>query len=475
MSKWYPDLAEILEDSIIVYDTSALLNVYRYSLVSSKRILNYFKKYEENIWLPNQVKKEFNNNKDKVKSPNLYKNLDKELIKLVGNKRDELLVELSEYEKRGFSKFSELQGEIEVKFGEMNDIIKQFKEGILEEIGVYKEFINEVDDYLGNLLKSEKVEGQLNTVDLLEVLKEGEIRYKYNIPPGYEDAKTKEGIDKFGDLIIWKQILKKAEENVKNNVVFVTSDTKQDWFHKDKQNEIEGPRRELISEFNHYNCEKQVIIIPFEDFMEEVSDPSDPSDRELLLELRMNNLVKRLPYESFLELAENKIQSIDINDVMKKLVHSSNDMERVYINRITQISAPMVENVNLHPNGIKVNDNEIIYYINAVVECEFETISSNYDLISYGHIYSEVTLNIEVKRKLEDSEKNFIDNFEKDYSDYTIITHYSPEMAKYIWGSDDVSLISNEVYTNCPSCSRGISKMNDAGDGFCIICSDSQS
>ena len=46
---------------------------------------------------------------------------------------------------------------------------------------------------------------------LIAICKEGEERYA-KIPPGFEDAKkATEGGDKFGDLIIWKEMIEKAK------------------------------------------------------------------------------------------------------------------------------------------------------------------------------------------------------------------------------------------------------------------------
>ncbi|MCY9160064.1 PIN-like domain-containing protein [Bacillus atrophaeus] len=137
-------------------------------------------------------------------------------------------------------------------------------------------------------------------------MKEGELRYRYKLPPGYEDA-TKDGIDKFGDLIFWKQILNKSSNIENKYIILVTSDVKPDWFQKNKKNEVVSPREELLSEFNQLHTEKEMIIIPFEDFIEEISDVSDPSDRDLLLELRTNNLIKRLPQDLFEKMVEEKL------------------------------------------------------------------------------------------------------------------------------------------------------------------------
>ena len=47
---------------------------------------------------------------------------------------------------------------------------------------------------------------------IVAIHKEGEERYAKKIPPGLEDTKkAAEGGDKFGDLVIWKEIIEKAK------------------------------------------------------------------------------------------------------------------------------------------------------------------------------------------------------------------------------------------------------------------------
>lgn len=54
---------------------------------------------------------------------------------------------------------------------------------------------------------------------------EGELRYAKLIPPGYMDSKDKTGERKFGDLILWVQVIEKATSD-KKPVILVTDDTK---------------------------------------------------------------------------------------------------------------------------------------------------------------------------------------------------------------------------------------------------------
>ena len=97
-----------------------------------------------------------------------------------------------------------------------------------------------------------------------KVYQEGRVRYSRSIPPGYEDAKEKPDPQRFGDLLIWEQLIKEAKEKQKP-IIFVTNDLKADWF------EQTNPRRsrwELHMEF--FQRTGQVILIwPLERFQSE--------------------------------------------------------------------------------------------------------------------------------------------------------------------------------------------------------------
>jgi hypothetical protein len=83
---------------------------------------------------------------------------------------------------------------------------------------------------------------------LAAIRKEGEERYARQIPPGYRDAKkTGADTDKFGDLIIWKDLIDKAKADQKP-VVFISDDVKEDWWHVHRGQKL-GPRPELLEEF----------------------------------------------------------------------------------------------------------------------------------------------------------------------------------------------------------------------------------
>jgi hypothetical protein len=81
---------------------------------------------------------------------------------------------------------------------------------------------------------------------LAEIYKDGAKRYEQKSPPGYEDKNTKkEDERKYGDLIVWYQLIDKAKDG--KPIIFVNDDGKEDWWLIHKGKTI-GPRPELIAE-----------------------------------------------------------------------------------------------------------------------------------------------------------------------------------------------------------------------------------
>lgn len=96
----------------------------------------------------------------------------------------------------------------------------------------------------------------------MNIVEEGKIRYEFKIPPGHEDSVKlksggptegdKLGIQVFGDLIIWKQIIDIAHSQ-KKNIAFICNDLKIDWCYvtdKNSEKRVKSPREDLIREFN---------------------------------------------------------------------------------------------------------------------------------------------------------------------------------------------------------------------------------
>ena len=113
---------------------------------------------------------------------------------------------------------------------------------------------NASDDEILNRILSifdGRIGDKVDDEELSQIKKEGKERFEKSIPPGYKDDKKKnnetDDNNAYGDLIIWKQIIKFAKGN-NVGIVFVTHDQKEDWWNIVKGKTI-GPRIELRREF----------------------------------------------------------------------------------------------------------------------------------------------------------------------------------------------------------------------------------
>ncbi len=266
--------AKIWEDCVIVFDTSALLELYLFSDTALTDIYeNIFKAYDKKLWIPAQVEYEYLKHREaKMKAPvNVYKDLKEKTdsknndsgylqsLKSTLSQYSSIYKNLYEKTKKANrhpfldeSLFNNFSKKIEL-FNQEND---KFYDAINENIKIFIKKIEEKiannDDYIWEKLNEcFEVGLPFNFSQTMEIVIEGKIRYENKIPPGYMDADpAKIGFAQYGDLIIWKQILVKAKAD-NRNIVFVTKDTKQDWcYRKDnKADKIERPREELIMEF----------------------------------------------------------------------------------------------------------------------------------------------------------------------------------------------------------------------------------
>lgn len=101
-------------------------------------------------------------------------------------------------------------------------------------------------------------------------------RYENSLPPGYKDkGKADAGV---GDLLIWKTILRVAQDR-KKSVVFVSADAKTDWWHRAAGQAL-YPRFELAAEFEAASPGNSFQIIAFARFLE-IFDASDETVAEV--------------------------------------------------------------------------------------------------------------------------------------------------------------------------------------------------
>jgi len=266
---------KLLDECVFIIDTNVLLNLYRYPKTAREDLLRILNRLSElnRLWLPHQAALEFQRNRitviaeqkkrfSQVKGviAEIQSDLNKKLDALQLRKRHSTIDPdtLTKDVDKAFSQYMEKLEKLEKEQIDVSDDDK-----ILKEIDVF------LADKIGNPFSQEELD---------RIFSEGEKRFKNKQPPGFGDEKDKKGTfifegnliikREFGDLIIWKQIIKYAIENNIENLVFITDDIKEDWWLEVSGKTI-GPRTELTSELyantpvKHFHMYKSEQFLKF--------------------------------------------------------------------------------------------------------------------------------------------------------------------------------------------------------------------
>lgn len=245
------DNEKIWQDSIIVLDTNVLLNLYRFTKETSDQILDLLQKYSEQLWIPHQVALEYHYNRKSViiEQSGSYEQVCSAFNTVPNKVKDMLYKSLNSYKKRHKEDVEEFIGVIQKVSEEQ---VKKLNENIVEyDLNEYDSIKTKITELYSNKVGEPYDEKQMDNLE-----KEAEKRFKMKIPPGYKDLNKKNGHkfynrtiiqDKYGDFILWKQLLDFADKN-KTNIIFITDEQKEDWWY-DLKSKVIGPKVELLNEF----------------------------------------------------------------------------------------------------------------------------------------------------------------------------------------------------------------------------------
>jgi PIN domain-containing protein len=209
------DLDLLWKDALIVPDSNILLNLYRYSETTRSELLKLLVSLRERLWLPNQAGLEFYRNRLTV----IFKEASKYQVML--ESFSHLLEDLDRTRGHPFVS-PELRRDLSsVQERLKGEVAQNVRD--LEKLQGTDPILDQLDG-----LFSGRVGERLSNDEVAGIPKEGEDRYKRRIPPGFQDEK-KPDETKYGDLVLWKQVLKKARSE-KRSVILVSDDRKEDWW-----------------------------------------------------------------------------------------------------------------------------------------------------------------------------------------------------------------------------------------------------
>lgn len=242
------------QESLFIFDANVLLNLYRYSDRTRDEFLRILDKFKHRIWLPHRAAEEYLNNR----------------LQIIGQQEQSYEASISDIRKlkEGFENsrkhpfvttkvMKQAEKTFEMLCSELTANKKVHSERIIHD---------EIKEAVAGLFEK-KIGEEYSKKTLEAIFVEGEERYKHKIPPGFKDG-TKTSDDgpfhekcrRFGDLIVWKQILDKAKE-IDRGVIFITDDRKEDWWEQFKGKTI-GPRPEMVQEFKAINKDTFLMYQP---------------------------------------------------------------------------------------------------------------------------------------------------------------------------------------------------------------------
>lgn len=287
-------LKEIWQSSntIFVVDTNVLLNLYSYQENTRNTIFESLEKIEDRLWSPHQIMLEYNKNRNEIiyQSRKDFESISNHLSNFI-NAHKCMSTELKTFDNNYGKKYPELRELFNNFEKESSQCSKDFIENLKQKSTEISNKIDEltkqtvslkgkdtIREKLATFYTDEKIGQPYTNEEIEKIYEEGNQRYTDLIPPGYKDSDKNEKYyyrgtfyqSKFGDLVLYKQILKHCKENSITNVVFITEDNKEDWKEKiphEKQSYY-GIRREIRAEAFQEAKIENFITLNIKEFIE---------------------------------------------------------------------------------------------------------------------------------------------------------------------------------------------------------------
>jgi hypothetical protein len=267
------EFSDLFKKAVFVVDANMLLHLYRYPAGARGDLLKIlqFLAGENRLWVPFQVALEYQYSRLEVISS--QRNKYGEVKKIVNEIQADLKSKIDALRLRKRHSAIDpdiLLAEISASCAKYLQTLNKHEESQLD--------VHDDDNIRAELdaLLQGRVGGAFTQPELDAIFTEGARRYKNQQPPGFKDEAEKKGKflyhenlaikREFGDLVVWKEIIRFINETKPDGLVFVTDDNKEDWW-AELSGKTVGPQPALLSEiksetglsdFYIYNAERFV-------------------------------------------------------------------------------------------------------------------------------------------------------------------------------------------------------------------------
>ncbi|WEX88157.1 PIN-like domain-containing protein [Sinorhizobium garamanticum] len=222
------ELKTLWKEGLFVIDANVVLHFYRYPVTARDDLLKALSKVGDRLWMPFQAALEYQ------------------------RKRLDIIAE----QKKAFETISNdldsAVGKIEALFNSRHPLIEPgpLVTSIRELVTSYTEALQPLSDRQPAVHESDTIRDQIDALlagrvgeepskeSVEKICVEGIERYERKIPPGFMDIKKEDAFyfrgtkyeTKYGDLLLWRQIIEKAKEHSCKSLILITDDTKEDWW-----------------------------------------------------------------------------------------------------------------------------------------------------------------------------------------------------------------------------------------------------
>ncbi|MBU5308507.1 hypothetical protein KQI18_12040 [Clostridioides mangenotii] len=454
---------------IVVLDTNIFMRLYDYSPEFSSFCLECLDKIKPFVKIPYTVNVEYHNNYHGgfKRRKNRMKEYDKKSIETIDSFEVKIMNKINELEKMQFPDISNLRENITDRIEEMRGYFVDYlhEHSDLEFINKYLSEDDMVYKLINSIIENEQVMDKPDLKWIYDICDEGEERYKKDIPPGFKDAKNKDGIRKYSDLIIWKEIMKFSLEH-KKNIIFITDDIKVDWWERKSSNNDLTFHSKLIQEFKK-NTKQDIIGLKSNELFNSIADHYAIKKTESV-ELALNWTIDDY---------SNAISDSVFDYIFENLIFSGNsffseDETEYFSDTEIEICEDSLEYDFISSELVNTDSNIIEYIFKYNVKLDGESreyLGRDEDtkdvILSPVNIHKfEGLIEVEVIREID----NFIDITEDNSFDQANIVgvHLNVIDSKpWISYEDDYQGVNV-----CPICGREITFENDGVNGFCNEC-----
>ncbi|WP_329488264.1 PIN-like domain-containing protein [Kitasatospora sp. NBC_01246] len=258
------DRKAFFEDAVVVLDTNVLLSLYEYNPAVRNQVLAALKQISEHLWLPYQVGQEFVRGRRRViiaRSKELggaavvidrhLQQAYKAVEAASGHVKHLLKKYANDDAAQSILDATVNQATFKSLLAEWQDLLKGHAKRLKSDHDLLPSAVESDDPVLPEVaaLFGDRIAPPTDYAVVQQRLEEAvSFRFPNEIPPGFADAGKGKPLDQVGDYLVWAEILDMAADPEVKRVLFVSADTKKDWYEELDGKDAKRPWPQLFEE-----------------------------------------------------------------------------------------------------------------------------------------------------------------------------------------------------------------------------------